>query len=380
MASLKAALNFVKYNIQPGFKKGLKKAIKAGKQKRFFKNPLVNFGLSAVVLLVLIVALSPKLIKPSSKEDFSFLSANASLSISSSQNLFAESAKNIYRETPEIAFLQENSLVGVVPPVVLTGKTLGAIVCDGADFEPENRNAIVEYEVEPGDTLSAVATKFNVSSDSILWANELSKGSKIKQGQILVIPPVSGIIYHVKKGDTLGAIANTYKGKTEEMIAFNELAGENDIFIGDIIIIPNGQMPQKPKVQPSAPSQIPIASSYFICPTSGCKITQGLHFYNAIDFDGECGDPVLASAGGVVQKIKYGWNSGAGNYLTVLHPNGVVTNYGHISSSLVNPGQEVSQGKIIALMGGKPGTPGAGRSTGCHVHFGVTGARNPFAR
>jgi len=47
---------------------------------------------------------------------------------------------------------------------------------------------------------------------------------------------------------------------------------------------------------------------------------------------------------------------------------------------LVSSGQEVSQGEMIALIGGKPGTPGAGLSTGCHVHFGVRGSRNPFAR
>ncbi len=54
--------------------------------------------------------------------------------------------------------------------------------------------------------------------------------------------------------------------------------------------------------------------------------------------------------------------------------------YGHIQTSLVNPGSQVYQGQVIALLGGAPGTPGAGSSTGCHVHFGVSGARNPFAR
>ena len=127
-------------------------------------------------------------------------------------------------------------------------------------------------------------------------------------------------------------------------------------------------------------TNIPLGSSYFICPTSSCRISQGLHWYNAVDFPGKCGDPIYAVAEGKVQRVKYGWNKGAGNYLTILHPNGVVTMYGHILKSLVKPDQKVSQGDIIALIGGKPGTPGAGISTGCHVHFGVYGAKNPFAK
>lgn len=188
------------------------------------------------------------------------------------------------------------------------------------------------------------------------------------------------MIYHVKSGDTLSEIARIYKGKVEDIITFNDLSEEGEIFVGDILIIPDGVMPPPP-AQP-APSLVPLAQSYFICPISPpCRITQGLHWYNAIDFShGQCGEPIYAAAGGEVLRVRYGWNRGAGNYLTILHPNGVVTLYGHLQSILVTPGQTVSQGQIIALMGGQPGTPGAGKSTGCHLHFGVSGARNPFAR
>jgi len=214
-----------------------------------------------------------------------------------------------------------------------------------------------------------------------LWANNLSSRSTLKVGQKLIILPVSGVVYHVKKGDTLSAIAKTYQGNVKEIINFNDLSDEGDIFVGDIIIIPNGKMPPVRRTRNYVQSkQTPIASNYFICPHSACRISQGLHWYNAIDFDGECGDPIYAVASGTIQRVKYGWNGGAGNYITILHPNGVVTMYGHIATSLVKPGQKVSQGQIIALMGGKPGTPGAGISTGCHVHFSVRGARNPFAR
>ena len=235
--------------------------------------------------------------------------------------------------------------------------------------------------VEPGDTLSGIAKKFNISLNTILWANDLNQNSTIKPGQKLIILPVSGVLHYVKRGDTLSEIAQTYKAEIEEIVAFNELSGEDDIFVGDILIIPNGKMPQHTTQTSLVSHWVPIASSYFICPIAPpCTITQGLHWYNAVDLShGKCGEPIFAAAGGTVQRVRYGWNRGAGNYLTILHPNGVVTMYGHLQTILVKPGQKVNQGQIIALMGGKPGTPGAGRSTGCHLHFGVYGGRNPFA-
>ena len=295
------------------------------------------------------------------------------------QNLFAQPVKNFIRESPNMGFVQENTLIGICPPLSVSPQVLGSILGGGEDgFGSESGNGIVEYIIEQGDSLSSIAEKFNISLETILWANELSSKSLVKLGQKLIIPPVSGVIYHVKQGDTISEISQVYKAKAEEIVSFNELSDENDIFIGDILIIPNGKMPLKPS--PTYIAQIPIGSSYFICPTTSCHITQGLHWYNAIDFGGKCGDPIYAAAGGTVQRVDYGWNGGAGNYIRVLHPNGVVTMYGHIQTGMVLPGQQVSQGEIIALVGGQPGTSGAGKSTGCHVHFDVRGSRNPFAK
>ena len=295
-----------------------------------------------------------------------------------SQDLFAQPSKNFLRESPKMTFIQDNSVIGLSPPATITPQVLGTLLGSVED-EAERRNEIIEYVVRSGDTLSSIANKYDISLNTILWANDLSSKSIIKIGQKLVILPISGVVCHAKKGDTLSEIAKTYKGKSSEIIAFNELSNEGDIFIGDILIIPNGEMPPA-KSTYYASSQIPIGSSYFICPTADCRITQGLHWYNAIDFGAKCGSPIYAAAAGTVQRVEYGWNSGAGNFVKILHPNGVVTMYGHIQKSLVSPGQEISQGEMIALIGGKPGTPGAGRSTGCHVHFDVIGARNPFAR
>ena len=287
------------------------------------------------------------------------------------------------KESPNLSLIQKNSLAAVSPPLMVTPQILGALI-DSSDYQWSAKE-VTEYVVEPGDTLSSIAENFNVSLNTILWANDLTKSSTLKLGQTLVILPVSGVIHQVQKGETLGGIANTYKVTSDSIIAFNDLTVSGNIYIGDILIIPNGVQPVQ--VQ-SAPILVPLASSYFICPIAApCRITQGLHWYNAIDFShGKCGDAIFAAAEGTVLNVKLTTSrskwafGGGGNTITILHPNGVVTSYGHIQSSLVSIGDHVSQGQIIALMGGTPGTPGAGMSTGCHVHFQVMGAKNPFAK
>jgi len=132
----------------------------------------------------------------------------------------------------------------------------------------------------------------------------------------------------------------------------------------------------------------PYLDGYFIFPTSG--FNRGiLHAYNAVDIsnDSEClsdNIPVYAAASGVVSAVytaestsRYA-NGGYGNNIMILHPNGVLTRYAHLKMILVSAGQYVNQGSIIAYMGGYPGMVGAGNSTGCHVHFEVRGAKNPF--
>jgi len=305
--------------------------------------------------------------------------------LQTAKNQLFLSSKNSNLEPLDFLFLQKNTLKASLPPISYSPQVLGTLA-GGYEIE-DVRNVIVEYEVEIGDTLWLIAQKFGISLESLLWANDLAESSIIKPGQKLIVPPVSGVIYHVKAGDTISEIAKTYKGNVDEIIAFNQLPETGEIFVGDILIIPGGKMPTvSPKS--TAPTYAPLAKSYFICPINPpCRITQGLHWYNAVDFShGKCGEPVYAAAAGKVLKVRLTNSTsrwafgGAGNHITILHPNGVVTMYGHILRSLVSPGQYVSQGQMIATMGGKPGTPGAGLSTGCHLHFGVMGAKNPFAK
>ena len=331
------------------------------------------------ILIILIFVFSPKKEKNILPPNLKDPSQNTY-----SQSLFVDPLKKSRPEWPEFLLVENSYLLATSPAFIVTPQVLGALI---EGFEPEDvQKIIVEYIVEPGDTLWSISQKFNISLNTVLWANNLNQNSYLQLGQKLIIPPVSGVIHHVVAGDTVSEIAKKYKAKAEDVISFNNLSNEADVFVGDILVVPDGVMPS-PTVS-YVSTWVPIANSYFICPISTpCRITQGLHWYNAIDFShGKCGEPVFAAAQGQVLKVKLTSSTsrwafgGAGNHLTILHPNGVVTMYGHLQTVFVNPGDEVSQGQIIALMGGQPGTPGAGLSTACHLHFGVTGAKNPFVK
>jgi murein DD-endopeptidase MepM/ murein hydrolase activator NlpD len=86
-------------------------------------------------------------------------------------------------------------------------------------------------------------------------------------------------------------------------------------------------------------------------------------FHRGVDFSGSMGDDVLAVATGVVSFA--GDRSGFGSVIEINHGAGYVTRYAHNQRTLVAPGQTVSRGQAIALMGT------SGRSTGPHVHFEV---------
>ncbi len=297
-----------------------------------------------------------------------------------SQDLFLGPGQKFSLEPPDFLLVENCSLRSALAPCSFSPQVLGALV--GYESYSETRPEITEYIIEPGDGLWSIAAKFDITLDTLLWANNLNQNSIIQPGQKLVILPVSGVIHHVEAGDTVSEIAPKYKAKAAEIISFNALSGEADIFIGDILVIPNGVMPPPPAKY--VPAQVPIANSYFICPISPpCQITQGLHWYNAVDFShGKCGESVYAAAGGEVLKVKYGYNKGAGNYVRILHPNGVVTHYGHLSQILVSAGQKVSQGDVVGLIGYSGYTIPSGPA-GCHLHFDVLNVprgTNPFLR
>lgn len=121
------------------------------------------------------------------------------------------------------------------------------------------------YTVQPGDTLSGLARRYNTSVQAIAKANNIANPNLIYVGQVLEIPtdgggvtppppppPSPGGTYIVQRGDTLSAIARRF-GVTYQAIAqANNIANPNLIYVGQVLIIPGGSggVPQPPGPPP----------------------------------------------------------------------------------------------------------------------------------
>ncbi len=266
----------------------------------------------------------------------------------------------------DLVTIQDNTVVAYTPATE-----------DYLDSVGFRRNGIIDYEVQQGDRLTFIASDFGISIDSIRWANGL-KDDTIRPGQELRIPPVSGVIHKVKRGDTMGSVAKKYGADIETILAFNALPQSGTLDVGDEIIVPDGTI----KVQASGLSTVvarqfsylPDLGSYFSLPATGFNWGR-IHGRNGVDVANACGTSIQsAAAGKVTVADSEGWNGGFGKFVRVEHDNGTETIYAHASKLLVQVGQSIPQGTAIALMGT------TGRSTGCHLHFEVHGARNPLAK
>ncbi len=105
------------------------------------------------------------------------------------------------------------------------------------------RDKIINYTVTQGDNLDLIANKFNISTNTILWENDLNN-TELKPGQVLRILPVSGVSYLVVKGDTLESVADKFKTTKQKIIdyPFNDYS-DPIIFTlipGKVIIVPDG--------------------------------------------------------------------------------------------------------------------------------------------
>jgi murein DD-endopeptidase MepM/ murein hydrolase activator NlpD len=242
-------------------------------------------------------------------------------------------------------------------------------------------NQVSEYTVKDGDTLSSIASKFDLSIDSLKWANPSINWQKVKPGVVAKIPPVTGVVYKVKPGDTVYSIAKKLQTDAQGIVDFPMNTFSDDetfaLVAGQTLIVPDGVMPDEaaPTLPRFANVLTPDAGSVsgtgnFAWPGFG-SISQPFRWYHkGVDIANRGGGAILAADSGTV--VVSGWtNVGYGNHVIIDHGNGYQTLYGHLSSISVVTGQRVNRGGVIGMMGS------TGRSTGTHLHFEIrTGSGN----
>lgn len=339
--------------------------------KSYFHSRLLNFGKRFEKLKDIIVAI---LIVKRGKYSSSFLNMSFFLLITA-----ALIAGPIIAENNPFGSPLEQAPGNYQAAVVSYNPYESAL---GTVISAKPRDKVVEYTVLGGDTLASISKKFNVSVDTIKWANNL-KTETIKPNQELKIPPVTGIVHKVQSGDNVYTIAKKYSTDAQKIVnfPFNDFADLDTFALtpGQTLIIPDGILPaEKPKYAPSqyvAQIQAGVrGTSNFIWPTSGSISQYPVWYHMAVDIQNPSAPPVIASDTGTVTYagcVGYGY----GCNIIIDHANGYQTLYAHMSSLGVTPGQAVSQGQQIGVMGC------TGRCTGTHLHFEVRsggGLLNPL--
>jgi murein DD-endopeptidase MepM/ murein hydrolase activator NlpD len=249
-----------------------------------------------------------------------------------------------------------------------------------------HRDKDITYIVEKGDTLSSIAQKFDISTDTIKWANSLNSDA-VSVGDQLKILPVTGVEVKVGSGDTVYSIAKKYDTNAQKIVdfPFNDFANPETFSLvgGQSLIVPDGV---QPSAQPSyhvsqfiasAPTQVTFTGGGFHWPIQGL-ITQGFSwFHNGIDIAGAVGTPIYAAKDGTVVESSCGWNGGYGCHVLLSHGSGWYTIYAHmVTQPSVSLGQSVGAGELIGFRGS------TGNSTGPHTHFEIrspNGNLNPLS-
>lgn len=251
----------------------------------------------------------------------------------------------------------------------------------GSYSRPKN-STISTYVVREGDTVSGIAELFEVTPSTILWANDLTKGSKLKAGQVLTILPVTGVKYTIRKGDTLASVAKKFDGDVTEIVNYNSIE-DGTLAVGTELIIPNGEI-TAPAPTPAKKISVggkkvttTISAGYYSSPLKSYVRTQGIHGYNGVDLAAPMGTSIYAAAeGDVIVAKQGGYNGGYGSYVVIQHDNGSQTLYAHQTTVVASVGQHVVKGQLIGTVGNSGRVSGP---TGHHLHFEIrNGTRNPF--
>ncbi|BCW62675.1 hypothetical protein StoSoilB22_16480 [Arthrobacter sp. StoSoilB22] len=168
--------------------------------------------------------------------------------------------------------------VGTVIPANAVAATLPAALRPMAPSVPDT------YTIVRGDTISAIARRFNLDTTAVLQLNKLSATTLIYPGQTIKLTgtapaaptrpapsapsapsaPTTATVYTVVPGDTLGAIAAKHNVPLSSIFSWNGLNGSSIIYPGQKIKVSGGSAPSAPAAPAPAPAPLAGTGSYTI--------------------------------------------------------------------------------------------------------------------
>ncbi len=281
---------------------------------------------------------------------------------------------------------------GVASAAAVSGE-VGAGVKPLADIV-DPRQPFALYVVQPGDTTSGVAAKFNISLRTLL-ENNLTVGGKdlLVLGQQLLVPRKDGILYKVGgSGDTtVAAIVKQFDNVTVDTVLDykpNAIADASALKAGDFVLLPGATVKPPPPPPPPPPPKPASSGSGAAPPGTGAPAPGGNGrfsfplakwngvsdpfgtdrgggtYHTGIDLDlfSYRNSPIYSACDGTVIRVEYLTYS-YGYHVIVDCGDGWTTLYAHMSTILASPGQRVSAGTQIGVSGV------TGFTTGEHLHF-----------
>lgn len=245
------------------------------------------------------------------------------------------------------------------------------------------------YEVKSGDTLSLIASKYDLTVEDLIRMNESLEDefTRIRpEDEIIVTVPepelsVNYVIEQYYEEDyeaPVEYVDNNNWYTTQSKVLQEPSAGHRKV-VALVSYTDDGEVSREIEKEEVTYQAVPkvvergtIVPPTYIKPISGGRLSSGFGkrntgikgastYHKGVDWATPTGTAVVASSSGVVTRA--GWGSGYGYCVYLRHSDGRETRYGHLSKVLVSVGQSVSQGQKIALSGN------TGVSSGPHLHF-----------
>ncbi|NNF17349.1 MAG: peptidoglycan DD-metalloendopeptidase family protein [Gammaproteobacteria bacterium] len=164
----------------------------------------------------------------------------------------------------------------------------------------------------------------------------------------------------VQRGETLVAIALRYEVRTRDLTVWNGLANPDQIYPGQKLRVtpPPGWNSRRTSPSTAAAGRAPVvpSPSVWFWPANGALVPNRnfAGVGDGINISSQVGDPVFAASEG---KVVYSGNGlkGYGNLLIIKHNDTYLSAYGFNQRLLVSEGEQVKGGQRIAQMGLGPG-------------------------